>query len=164
MGPGADSSRDRKCGRTRVGRGLVGNGADSRRRRVGPGADYGRTRVERKHRLMGAGGRTGREYDILARTEGDSRAAIAMGTRVWARTGARTGAGPNRRMLQGRRAHAATGAGGINYPSNNIFFANLFSRSAPCPSTPNALCKELWCGRLALKLVGGGFVCLLSFR
>jgi hypothetical protein len=61
-------------------------------------------------------------------------------------------------------AHAATGAGGINYPSHNFIFANLFSRSAPCPNTPNALCKELWCGRLALKLVGGGLCSLLSFR
>jgi hypothetical protein len=62
MGPGRDSSRDRECGHTRVGRGLVGKGADSRRGRVGPGADSsrvrdcGRTRVGRKHRLMGAGG------------------------------------------------------------------------------------------------------------
>jgi hypothetical protein len=80
--------------------------------------------------------------------------------------------GVDGRVLQGGRAHAgakgahaATGAGGINYPSNNIFFANLFYRSAPCPSTPNVLCKELWCGRLALKLVGGGgFLFLLSFR
>jgi hypothetical protein len=60
MGPGADSSRDREYGRTCVGRGLVGKGADCRRGHVGPGADSshirdcGRTRVGRIHRLMGA--------------------------------------------------------------------------------------------------------------
>jgi hypothetical protein len=55
------------------------------------------------------------------RTEGDSRATIAMGTRVWARTGVTSGAGLNGRMLQGGRAHAAaegahvaTRVGGIN--------------------------------------------------
>jgi hypothetical protein len=62
MGPGVDSSRDRECGCTRIGRGLVGKGADCRRGRVGSGVDssrvrdYGRTCVGRKHRLMGAGG------------------------------------------------------------------------------------------------------------
>jgi hypothetical protein len=76
--------------------------------------------------------------------------------RHWAR--ARTGA-----YCRGGRAHAAaegahvaTRAGDIKKPSHYFFFANLSSRSAPCPSTPNALCKELWYGRLALKLVGGG--------
>jgi hypothetical protein len=115
-------------------------------------------------------GRTGREHNVLARTKGDSRAAIGMGTRVWARTGERTGAGPNGCVLQGgwthagaEGAHAATGAGGINYPSHNFLFANLFSRSAPCPSTPSTLCKELWCGRLALKLVGGGDLSFIIF-
>jgi hypothetical protein len=66
-------------------------------------------------------GRIGREHSVLVRMEGKSRAAIAMGTRVWARTGAISGAGPNGRVLQGRRAHAAvegvhvaSGVGGIN--------------------------------------------------
>jgi hypothetical protein len=45
MGPGVDSSRDRECGRTRVGRRLVGKGVDSKRGRVGPGADSRRGRV-----------------------------------------------------------------------------------------------------------------------
>jgi hypothetical protein len=65
--------------------------------------------------------RTGREHSVLARTEGKSCTAIAMGTRVWARTGATLGAGSNGRVLQGGRAHAAaegahaaTGVGGIN--------------------------------------------------
>jgi hypothetical protein len=78
--------------------------------------------------------------------------------------------GPNGRVLQGGRAHAgaegthaATGAGGINYPSHNFIFANLFSRSAPCPSTPSALCKELWCGRLAPPLGGGGALSFIIF-
>jgi hypothetical protein len=62
VGPGADSSRDRECRRTCVGRGLVGKGTDYKRGCVGPNADSshvhdcGRTRVVRKHRLMGTGG------------------------------------------------------------------------------------------------------------
>jgi hypothetical protein len=63
-------------------------------------------------------GRTGREHSVLARTEGNLHAAIAMGTRVWVQTGATSGAGPNGRVLQGGRAHAvaegahaATGVG-----------------------------------------------------
>jgi hypothetical protein len=66
-------------------------------------------------------GRTGRKHSVLARTEGKLRAAIVMGTRVWTRTGATSGAGPNGRVLQRGRvhvavegAHVATGVGGIN--------------------------------------------------
>jgi hypothetical protein len=59
-------------------------------------------------------GRTGHEHSVLVRAEGNPRAAIAMGTRVWARMGATSGAGLNGRVLQGGRAHAATGVGGIN--------------------------------------------------
>jgi hypothetical protein len=73
------------------------------------------------------------------------------------------GRGPERAHAAAERVHAATGAGGIKKPSHYFFFANLSSRSAPCPSTPSTLCKELWYGRLVLKLVGGGalsfFIC-----
>jgi hypothetical protein len=60
MGPGADSRRER-MDRARTFRataiaGAHASGAYSRRGRVGPGADSGRTRVGRKHKLMGAGG------------------------------------------------------------------------------------------------------------
>jgi hypothetical protein len=123
VGPGADSWR-----------GCVGPGADSRRGRVRPGVDaWDRARTLRASATAGVNpsgaiagewaraGRTGREHSVFARTEGNLRAAIAMGTRVWARTGPISGAGPNRRVLQGRRAHAAaegahmaTGVGGIN--------------------------------------------------
>jgi hypothetical protein len=156
--------------RARTGR--KGRGLQARTRGTGRGL-WAHTRRAQTQVNGAQAGRAGREHNILARTEGDSHAAIAMETRVWAQTGARTGAGPNGRVLQWGRvhagaegAHAATVAGDINYPSNNIFFANLFSRSAPCPSTPSTLCKELWCGRLALKLVrgGGGFLFLLYFR
>jgi hypothetical protein len=107
----------------------VGTGADSRRGCVGPGADaWDWTRTLRVSATTGSNagewaraGRTGREHNVLVRTEGNSRAAIAMETCVWARTGATSGAGPNGRVLQGGRAqmaakgaHAATGVGGIN--------------------------------------------------
>jgi hypothetical protein len=46
-------------------------------------------------------GRTRREHSVLVRTEGNSRAAIVMGTHVLAQTGATSGAGPNRHVLQG---------------------------------------------------------------
>jgi hypothetical protein len=66
-------------------------------------------------------GRTGREYSVLARMEGDSCIAIAMETLVWVRTDATSGAGPNEHVLQGGQAHAAaegahaaTGVGDIN--------------------------------------------------
>jgi hypothetical protein len=105
------------------------------------------------------------------RTEGESHAAIAVETRVWARAGATSGAGPNGRVLQGRQAHAvakgahaATGAGGINKSSSYFIFANLSSRSTLCPSTPSALCNELWCRRLALKLVEWGLCPLIFVR
>jgi hypothetical protein len=66
------------------------------------------------HVIGRGGGGTGLEHSILVRTEGDSRAAIAMGTRVWARTSVTSGPSPNGRVLQGGRVHAATGAGDIN--------------------------------------------------
>jgi hypothetical protein len=62
VGPGADSSRVRECGRTCVEYRMVGMGADSRRGRMGPGVDSsrvrgcGRKRVRRKCGLMNAGG------------------------------------------------------------------------------------------------------------
>jgi hypothetical protein len=78
-----------------------------------------------------------------------------MRHRTWARTGT---------CYRGGRAHSASGAGSINKSSPYFIFANLSSRSAPCPSMPSALCKELWCGRLALKLVEGGLCPLLFVR
>jgi hypothetical protein len=89
---------------------------------------WGRARTLRTSATAGANtgewvqaGRTGHEHNVLTRTEGNSRSAIVMGTRVWARTGATSGAGPNGRVLQRGRAHtavegahAATGVGGIN--------------------------------------------------
>jgi hypothetical protein len=81
------------------------------------------------------------------------------------------GRGPERARAIGdagargcRKGARGYGAGGINKPSDNFIFANLSSRSTPCSNTPNALCKELWCGRLALKLVGGGLCPLLFVR
>jgi hypothetical protein len=62
VGPGADSSRIRKCERICVGRGLVEMGSDSKRGHVGLGIDSshvrdcGRKCIGRKRGLMGAGG------------------------------------------------------------------------------------------------------------
>ena len=102
--------------------------------------------------------------------EGNLQAAIAMETHVWAQTGATLSASPNRRMLQGGQAHvaaedahAAMEAGGINKSSSYFIFANLSYKSALCASTPNALYKELWCRRLALKLGGGEELCSFLF-
>jgi hypothetical protein len=51
-------------------------------------------------------GRTGREHSVLAGTEGNSHAAIAMGTRVWAQTGETSGVccrgGGRTRLPKGR--------------------------------------------------------------
>jgi hypothetical protein len=100
-------------------------GADSKRRRVGLGTDSScvrenrRKRVGHKRRLMGVdrwnqgrAGRTGREYSILARMEGDLRATIALVTRIWARTGATSGAGSNGACCKGGARGYGGGGGG----------------------------------------------------
>jgi hypothetical protein len=118
------------------------------RGRVGPGANtmssHGRKAIRAQPLRWGHVSRRGR-----------------VRQRARARTGAYCRGG--RAHMGAEGAHVATGAGGINYPSHNFIFANLFSRSAPCPSTPSALCKELWCERLALKLVEGGALSFIIF-
>jgi hypothetical protein len=96
---------------------------------VGPGVNSPRARD------------CGREHSVLVWTEGDSDVAIAVKTCIWAWTRATSGASPNGHMLQGGRAHAATGAGVINKSSPYFIFANLSSRSAPCPSKMRLACE-----------------------
>jgi hypothetical protein len=63
-----------------------------------------------------------------------------------------------------RRGARGYGGGGYKLTLQQFYFSNISSRLAPCPSTPSPLCKELWCGSLALKLVGGGLCPLLFVR
>jgi hypothetical protein len=148
VGPGADFRHGRVGLGADFGRGWVGLGAGWRRGCVGPGANSSCAQG------------CGHEHSILMRTKGKLRAAIAVGTHVCAQTGATSGAGVNGRVLERGRAHAATGAGDINKSSPILVICqSLFQ--APCPSTPSALCKELWCESLAFKLVGGALSCIV---
>jgi hypothetical protein len=102
MGPGEDTLRSCRCGSLflfvraqthRVqtygnGRRQVGLGADYRNGRVGSGAD------------SSCAWSCGRKQGVRARMDGKSRAAIAVRTRIWARTGVTSVAGMNVRVLE----------------------------------------------------------------
>jgi hypothetical protein len=68
-------------------------------------------------------GRTRCEHSVFARTEGNSRAAIAMEIRVWARTGATSGAGCRGAGARGcRRGARGYGGGGYKLTLPQLYF------------------------------------------
>ena len=114
---------------------------------------------------------TGCEHRVLTQREGKLRVAIVVGMRVKVRMGASLGAKTERLHIgEGvgarRCRRGAQGYRGRGYKLTfpQVYFASLSSRSTPCPSTPSMLCKELWFGRLTLKLVGGRLCSFLFVR